>query len=366
MAAPSFLDYFNIGRAEALSRRSDLTFDEGDISEFLIAGGAAMADHLTGYFANRFKATYLDGASGDDLTILADDHWNVQRNQAIRATAQVLFSRTSGNGYPAGLMAAGFVVATAKDNNGNDIQYTLDADLNWILNQTTATANVTAIASGSAGNADLNKIIKMITTPFDDLITVNNPVSKAAGGEDEETDDALRDRVRNLPLTLQRGTLAALEYGAKAVPGVTKASAVEEVDPLDISRLTGVVDVYVSDSNGGSSVPMVAAVDLVLESWKAAGTTVNTYGGNLLLQNISLTITARAGVDTISLVSKIQSAVTARVNKLRIGESLDPDIIKQATFNVSDDILSVTVVTPSVTVVPTADQLIKAGTVSVS
>ena len=118
MAAPSFNDYFNTGRAEAQNRQPSLTFDPGDITEFYMAAGAAMADHLTGYAAERVRATFLDGASSDDLTTLADDRYNIQRIPPAFATGVINISRPSA-AAGAGTVVAGTVVATLKDPSGD-------------------------------------------------------------------------------------------------------------------------------------------------------------------------------------------------------------------------------------------------------
>lgn len=365
MAAPTFQDFFNAGKAEAINRRPDLTFDEGDISEFLVAGMAAMADHLTGYFAGRFKATYLDGAEGDDLTTLADDHWNIQRVAAVKSGGNVTLTRTNANGAPAGTVAAGTVVQTQPDANGSVIQFTTDVDVNWTLGDVASkTVHVTAVVAGVASNTDVNTVNAFASLPFDSTIAVNNPSARMAGGADQESDESLRERVRALPSTLRRGTLGAIEYGALTVSGVAKATAVEELDTL--GRQTGIVDLYVSDSQGNSNGTMTANVATEENNWRPAGSVLNVYGGLLQTQNVALTVVARLGTDTQALAANIVSAVTARINKLKIGETLSPDIIKQAALNVDDSILSITVTTPAVAVVPPTGTIIRCGTVTVS
>lgn len=368
MAAPTFQEYFDAGRAEAINRRPDLTFDEGDISEFVVAALAAMADHLTGYFAGRFKATYLDGAEGDDLTTLADDHWNVQRFPAVSAGGLVSFQRPapSVGTAPAGTLTAGTIVATDKDALGSEIQYALDADLNWSAGELgPKTAHVTATVTGIATNAATNTVKRIISSTFDSSFTVNNPVEKMAGGDDAEADADLRERVRNLPATLRRGTLPAIEYGATTIAGVKRATAIEETD-VQTGYQTGIIDLYISDANGNSNGGMIAAVDAEQLNWRPAGSVLNIYGGLLQTQNVTLAVVARLGTNTQALVANIIAAVTARINKLKIGETLSPDIIKQAALNVDDTILSITVTTPAVAVVPPAGTLIRCGTVTVS
>ena len=81
-ASPSWTDFFNLGKVEAQLKRPDLLVAEGDNSEMLLVAAASMADLLNGQSALFAKLTYVDGAEGDDLTILADDHWGIVRQDA--------------------------------------------------------------------------------------------------------------------------------------------------------------------------------------------------------------------------------------------------------------------------------------------
>ncbi len=358
MPAPTLQDYFDIGRAEAISRRPDLTFDEGDISEFYEAAAAAMADHLTGYTASRVRATFLDGAKGNDLTTLADDHWNIQRLDAVSSTGVLTFTRAT-DAVGAGSIPAGTAVATQPDPQGNSVQFVTDNTLTFGATDLTLTMTGTAVVVGVGGNVAIAKITRVVGSLFDPSITVNN-TARFAGGAEVEEDDALRERVRNFPATVRRGTLAALEYGATSVAGVATAVATETSPP------DGTVNVYVTDGSGSSSPTMVANVAAELENWRAAGILVNVLGGALITQDITLALSVRAGIKVPSLVSQIQAAVVARVAKLRIGETLTHSMIKQAVLNVDPDILDCSVTTPAGSAVPAANEIIRAGAVAVS
>lgn len=368
MAAPSFNDYFNTGKAEALSRRPDLTFDDGDISEMYMSAGAAMADHLTGYSAERIKATYLDGATEGDLTVLADDRYNIQRQQATFATGQVTFSRlTSSAG--AGTIVAGTVVATAKDATGNEIQFMTMTNLNVGSGATGALGTVDAVAllTGVESNVAAGTVNRIVSSVYDSTITVTN-AARFAGGDVEQSDESLRAKVRGFPTTIRRATLAALEYGALNTTGagVSKATAVEDTDLF--GEPTGIVSLFVTDSTGSSSAPMTTAVAGEMVNWRAAGVIVNVQGGVVLSQNVTLALSFRAGsgISTSAIQPTVEAAVAARINKLKIGETLSPDIIKQAACNVDpDNILSCAVSIPAGDVVPAGNQIIRCGAVTV-
>lgn len=352
-AAPTFQDFFDIGKAEAQDRRPDLAFDEGDVSEMFMAQAAAMADHLVGYIAQRVKDTYLDGAAGDALTILADDRYNIQRQEAAEAVGVLTLTRSSGT--LTGTIPAGTVFATNKDSAGNDIQFLLLEDSSWGSGVLTKDENAAAILVGTGGNVAANTIVNVVTGSLFDTFTVNN-ADRFAGGSDEESDESLRERCRTFPTTLRRGTLTALEYGAKTVAGVVSATA-------DDSANDGTVNVYIADVDGGSNSTLEANVATELENWRAAGIPVNVIGGELYNITIALSLTVRTGVDSAAIASDIKKAIVARINKLKIGESCSQALIQQAAMNVDPDgILNVTVTTPVGTVVPSANQLIRTTT----
>jgi uncharacterized phage protein gp47/JayE len=338
-SAPTFDDYFNAGRAEAIDRRPDLTFDEGDITEMEMAAAAAMADHLTGYAAGRVKATFLDGAFGDDLTTLADDRYNIQRELAAFASVSMTFTRASG--VLTGTIPAGTVVATQKDSLGNEVQFVLDADLGWGSGTLSQSASCTCTQAGVIGNVDATLINRVVTTGLFDTFTVSN-AARAAGGAEEEDDDSLKDRCRAFYSTLRRGTLAALEFGAKTVAGCANAIATEPGD--------GTVSLFISDASGGSSPGLISSVVTEIENWRSGGVVVNVFGGSVFtIPVINVSLTVRAGV-AIQLAD-VRNAVSGRINKLHIGEDLSPTLIKNAVATVDPDgILEVVVNTPTGTV----------------
>lgn len=355
---PDFEEYYGLGEAEMLVRRPSLYLNEGDTSDFLVAAGAAMADKNDQYAHSLAAKTYLDTAEGDDLTTLCDDHWGIQRQAANPATVVLTFTR-AGAGAGAGTIDAGTVVATDKDASGQDIRFTLDADVVFGGADLSKTGTATAEVAGKDGNVAATDINHIVDSIFDSTIVVNNTAG-AVGGVEEESDPDLRERTRNYPATLRRGTLAALEYGAKSVPGVYTASAVEDGD-------TGITSVYVCDESGGSNAQMVSAVEAELEYWRAAGSLVEVYGGSVYTQAITITVVAQAGVETTALAGDIEDAIEAAVNKLKIGATLYRTAIRTAAKNVRIDKIDEVIVTvPATDVAPSASQVIRAGTITIS
>lgn len=374
MAAPTWQELYNSGKAEAILRRPDLSVRSGDVSDMLLAGGAAMGDRVIGYVAERVAATFLDGARGADLTKLADDHWGVQRQEAVKAIGTVTFTR-SGADATATEFPIGTVVATERDSAGNEVRYLTTAAASWAVSTNgDRTVATQAEVAGTTGNlAAVDLVTRIISTPPAGGTYELTASTVAVGGAPEESDPDLRDRVRAITLTQRRGTLQALEIGALQIDIVKRATAVDDG--------TGLVTVYVTDADGGSTGAdvtvspslvddgtMTYKVAIELLEWAAAGSLVNVSGGTVQTVDITVALTVRLGVDVPALVALVQSSIAGAVNRLKIGETLYKSLIQAAARAVDpDNILEVTVSLPATDTAPTtAGHIIRAGTVTVS
>lgn len=375
MPAPSAEDFMNTGKAEAILKRPSLGVRIGDISEMLIWGAAAMADRIIGWFAERIAATFLDGATGDDLTQLTADHWNIQRRTATPAVGTVTFSRAGANAT-AQEFPIGTVVATERDSQGNDIQFTTTQAAQWGASTNgDRTVPTQAVVAGVAGNlSGSNLVTRIISTPPPGGTYTIFSSTQPAGGAEEETDSELRDRTRLYPSTLRRGTLGALEYGAKSLTSITvaKANAVQDT--------TGLVTVYISDASGGSTGTtkqvgpltvddgtMTAKIAVELFNWAAGGALVNVTGGQVQTVDVTVTLTVRLGIDINQLISDVQDSISGRMNKLNIGETLYLSEIMSAVKAVDpDNIVDVVVNLPVTNTAPTTSgHIIRPGVITV-
>jgi len=366
--APSFEDLLAQGMAEAQTRRPSLQFYDGDVSLATLHGGAAMSDACIRFGAQAFRETFIDGARGDALTALVDDHYGIQRQPSTQAQATVSWSRPSqGGGEPGGTIPAGTTIATEFDAEGNEVQFTTDANLVFgvgVLGPLDVSA--TAVDPGTDGNVAAASIVRVIDVPsFDATFQVTNAAA-AGGGNDEESDTELRRRARDFWSTLRRGTLAALEYGAQQVDSVRVAKATEDGQ--------GLVTVRVTDADGNSTAEMVADVEAELENWRCAGVNVTVLGGDPLLVDFTAELIVRAGFDVLAHVTELEDAATARMAKLKAGETCYLDMIDASIIAVyPDDILKVTLTAITVggspasiaDIVPGADEVIRAGTLTI-
>lgn len=348
--AEAWQDFYDLGKATLQTRRPKLVVEEGDVSDAVIAGGASMATALVAYANRKFRATFLDGAEEDDLTERARDR-GVERDTGSKSVGYITLTRPTA-GMGAGTIPAGKRVATETDSTGAFASFTVENDVVFAggdLTKTNILAKCTVV--GKTGNVAENTVVRFVDNIFDPTIVPSN-AARFTGGIEQESDEELRDRVRGFFLTQARGTIDALDYGARQVPGVDRVSIT-----VDSS---GVVTVFVADAQGNSNAALVAAVAAELENWRDAADVIYVTGGVIVNQAITLTVTVRTGVDVNAMLANIRDAIISRVGRLNPGETLYRDMISAAVRDVDREaIVSADIITPAANVAPTANQLIR-------
>jgi uncharacterized phage protein gp47/JayE len=348
--AESWQDFYDLGKATLQTRRPKLVVEEGDVSDAILAGASSMATALVAYANRKFRATFLDGAEEEDLTERARDR-GVERDTGAKSIGRITLTRPTAS-LGAGTILAGKRVSTESDETGASVSFTLDNDVVFggaelVKTDVAATCSVV----GKTGNVAENTVVRFIDDIFDPTIIPSNP-TRFAGGVEQESDEELRDRVRGFFLTQARGTIDALDFGARQVPGVDRVSIT--VDD------SGVVTVYVADAQGNSNAALVEAVRVELENWRDAADVIYVTGGVIVNQAVSISITVRTGVDINAMLTTIRDAIISRVGRLNPGETLYRDMISGAIRDVDRDaIQGVDVLVPAANVAPTANQLIR-------
>lgn len=362
MSAPSWQDLFDMFNYSAQVARPGLIINEGDASDAYGRGVASVGTSIIGYGAGRFAATFLDGAVNDDLTDLAHDH-GVDRDTGDAAVTSLTIARPTATAG-AGTIPTGTRFSTTPDLTGAFQVFTNNVPVVFAAG-TLSVAGVSATCTviggaGEVGAATVTRILDL-NSLWDQTLTVTNTV--AAGGLEQESDEDLRDQTRGFFLTQRRGTADAIIYGAKLTPGVSRAS-------LEVDSGTGVITVFVSDSSGNSNAALAAAAQAVIDgppAWRGAADIVNVVAASLFTVNVAVQLVVKAGVDTDSLVQRVQDAITNAMKRLNPGDTLYPDLITTAAKNVdSTSIVSCVLVTPVVAIVPSVNQAIRAGVVGVT
>jgi hypothetical protein len=343
---PTRADLFETG-ADELFARSDArppgtrvspeeVFTGGSDVNMIIAASAAMGEEVVARTAARLSALLLRSAENEDLDRLVSDRYSptLARLEASAALVDLVFTSSSG------ASAKAFAVDT-RIRTPQAVEYRTLVAGSILAGGGTVTIRSQAIQTGPGGNVQPGTITQLVTQ--DPQVTVTNPV-RAAGGDDIEPDSRLRERARDFFTAARRGTLAAIEFGARTVPGVRLATAVEEVDVF--GDPTGRVQLFISDASGAGNAALAEQVRNALLEFRAAGIVVDVFGSVPRFEAIVLRLRFETGVDSTLAFSDVRSRLLATVNALRPQKTLERALI----FSAAEAVEGVIVLTDAVQV----------------
>lgn len=357
---PSRTDLFIVFADEVLTRaRSRSTgqqltaseiFTPGSDINLIGAGGSAMAEEVMRQLGRSTRALTLEGSQGAEVDRWVFDRYGekVPRKTAAAARVTVTLARPTG-GFGGFTYGSGSLVVTP-----SGVQFELQADAVFTgASVGPVSVLARAVNAGTAGNVGANTITRFVTQPADPTTTITN-VQPAAGGDTTETDAAYKARAQAYLLSLAKGTLPALEFGAKTVPGIRQASAIEELDNLGV--LTGRTFLFIADANGQANSALVAEVNTALREYRAGGLPVVTVGGTPVFQTITYHLSFETGIDTVLAFDQVRQSTVARVNQLAPQAAL----LRSLLFEIARSVAGVIVPADGVTV-PAGDVVPLAG-----
>lgn len=362
---PSRADIYQIGRAYVLERATRIDPAQVDVEGSdvnLIVGSTSMvADQVVKQLAFRTAALLLDGADDEDLDRLAFDRYQLPRKGASAALGTARIFRTST------LAGAGTVPIGTKMTTNTGFEYITTSSASFGISDLTSQANIRAVEAGKEAQIGANALARFSNPSglFDKTLQVAND-TPTAGGEDAEDDETFRNRIRDFWRTARRGILAAIEFGALTVPGVTSAQAIEVLtEGATPARL---VNLFVADSTGVASDALGQQVRTALEDFRAGGIQVLISTSLPLIVEIRLRLTFRANVDTLTLTDNVKDAIVSFVNSLPVNGTLYVGQLFSMLQRFAEDGLIVnqgSLVAPVGDLIPSTGQTIRTTTSSV-
>jgi uncharacterized phage protein gp47/JayE len=280
----------------------------------LIAGAAStMGEEISAQVAGCLESLWSDTATGDALDRLAGDRYSLTRLGATPSTVTLTFSRPT---FAAG---AGTISAGSRVQTAAGTQFATDVDASFGATDITVDVTATALIVGPDANVSPEQITSVVDSLFDATIVVTNH-SWSAGGTDVETDPAFRSRIRDFFSSLRRGTLGAIEFGARQVAGVAVATAIEIVNGNGFPAAA--VQLIIGDAAGNASGTMLQEVRDVLETWRAGGIQVYVISGTAIFQPVEWHLAIDTGFDQQQALAEVTAVTVAVSQFLRPGETL--------------------------------------------
>lgn len=336
MDFPSFRDLFRIARDEILARNPLITRDaverDGSDANIIVAGMAAVGDELVGQLIDAQAGLYLDSAEKEALARLIFDRYGLSQKAAAAAVGEIQFTTPVAVGGPF-TIPSGLTLQTA-----DGVQFLTIADVTFPGGSSgPVPATVRSVLAGADQQARAGTITSIVgTIPGSPAGLVVTNALATAGASDAESDPDYRDRARRFFSTARRGTVAAIEAGALAVPGIATASAFEALDALGRpDRLVTLVvaDAYTDALADLGVVPpayqtqsqaLALTVFAALDDVRAGGIYVSVSVAQVILQAVQLGLTFMAGADANVVSQNARAVIVGYVNGLSPGHSFVP------------------------------------------
>lgn len=221
--------------------------------------------------------------------------------------------------------------------SGGSTGYSSLADVIISAGNTTANVLCAAVTAGTVGNIARDQIFTVAPLP-NGFVSATNPRA-FSNGSDAETPDQMKQRFINYVSTLQRGTIAAIEYGLGTariydssgiqIEGVASAKVIEPY-VLDNTQPTGFVNGYIHNGVGSTTSDLVAEAQKIVDGYvdgsgnkvpgyKAAGVVVVVAAATEVPLNVTGAITTDTGYVHSDLVAQAASIITNYISSLGIG-----------------------------------------------
>lgn len=363
-----------------------LDFTVGSILRAIAQATASIALWLQGLILQLLATIRLATASGDDVDTFCVDFMEPlpgsvtatlpngsPRLPAVSSTGPVTLSRFTPTNS-AFIPTDGSVQIQTLDGTQT---FTVVADatqplFNSALNgytipagQASGSVTVKASVGGTGGNISAGTLT-VLQTGINGVDQVTNPVGYT-NGINKESDPALKIRFRAFMNSLSEGTIGAFQFAITSLQQNLQSQILENVD-FNGSLDKGMVTVIIDDGSGDTPTATVNAVASAINAVRAAGIRIGVFPASELTANVIMTIGVAQGFTPSLVQTAVVNALTAAINGVGLGNTLDFMLLGQAAFNVP----GVSSVTGTLLNNGTADfsatklQTIKAGTITVN
>lgn len=372
MDFPNRQELFRVARDKVLQLEGRITRESierpGTDANIITSTMVALAEECIGFLIDVAAGQNLTSAVNETLSRLVFDRYNILKKDAAPALVTVEFSTSVVNptDFP---IPQNTVVSTPAG-----IQFVTTLETTFPAGVTgpifVPARSVQAGADQQINIGDITSIVGVIPGAPSDLVVTNSVAS--SGAADEETDESLRDRGRRFFTTVQKGTIAALEAGALAVPGVNKATVIESLDSL--GRPNRFVQLIVADrftealaavgvddpSFPAQSQQLAIQVFNSLGNTRAAGIFVQVIVSQVILQPVQLQLTFTAGVQADEVALRARALITNFINQLQPGQQFIPSEAVKALRSITGLIITENeILSPAGTITPNSVQVLR-------
>ncbi len=337
----------------------------GSVLRAVLEANAGLALWLQWLILLVLQTTRAATSQGADLDSWVAD-FSLTRLPASAAAGNVTFARFAA--VAAALVPVGTLVRTSDGAqsfavSADPTNAAFSATLNgYQLAAGTAavTVPVTASVAGSAGNVQANTI-SLIVAGLPGVDTVGN-TTPTAGGQNAESDTALRARFAAYIDSRARATTTAVGYAVSSVQQGLSYTVQENVPQM------GSFVVTVDDGSGAPPAALLSGVGSAVSGVRPLGSLWTVVAPTVISANVAMAIATVAGAVHADVTQQVAAAVSAYINALPLGTALPWSRLAQVAYGASAQVLNVTGVTlngGTADITPGPGGVVMAGSVTV-
>lgn len=226
---------------------------------------------------------------------------------------------------------------------------------------TSCTATVQDAVGGTGGNISAGTLT-VLQSGISGVDTVTNP-SAFSNGVNAESDAALKARFANYLASLSKGTVPAIEYAITALNQNLQVTIVSQ--PLYTPNVLVTVDDGSGDIPGALVTAALAAATAVV----AAGISISVLAATKITANVNMTITVATGYTAATVEGQVATAIEDFIDGVGLGNPVSyfalPGVALAVPGCAEVDPSTYTLNSSTGDIVPTAQQTVKSGTVSI-
>ena len=373
----------NLASAVQANSTTPVNLEDGSTILAILQADASQALWLQYTAFLVLATTRLATSSGINCDTFVGD-FGLTRLPAVPATGNVTFSRytaTSTAFIPVyisattNVAASGTQVLTADGTQTFDViadptnsYYVASPIKGYSIPAGTASASlpVVANAAGTAGNV-LANTITLLVGGISGIDYCTNP-SPTSGGLNAESDAALKLRFVNYINSREQGTIAAVRYAIQQLQqGLT--DTIQENQTANGTYTPGTFVVTVDNGSGSPPSSLITEAAQAVNAIRPIGSTAIVQAPTVLTANVSMLLAVASGANLAYIEGEVSAALTSFINALSVGATLPYSRLAQVAYNADSNITNVSSVTlnsGTSDLVPTASQVVRAGTIAVS
>lgn len=351
-----------------------LNFAVGTVYRALYEGVASAILWLQYLVLAVLQQAFLSSCTGTQVDTWLTNNFPVfgGRIQAVASSGQITAGRyttTSSAFIPVGAQFRTLDGTQTFNAIADTTQPTYSSALNgYTIPAGTATASITvqAVTAGSGGNVAANTISQIIGS-LPNVDYVNN-ASAFTNGVAAESDSAVKLRFQNWQETRASGTYAAVEYAISTVSDNLTYQIAQNVNG-GLVYTPGSFAVFVDDGSGATPSGTLSTVYNAISGVRPIGTTAYVLAASKLTANISMALTVSAGGTLAAAEAAVSTAISTYIGSLGVGDMLSYTKLAQVAFDAysfTTNITGLLLNSGTSDLVPTSQQVVRAGTITVS